>query len=332
VDESKLHINFRHHFTAISLYMTDANNSEIDPEILKTWQLRPVIELKGGFQNQHWLVETMTGRALVLRRYKEKHLPDLDYEFAVMRHLCELGWPVPELVAAPLEHGGRTWCLFTLLPGDKTSATGSGEERRRGRLLAELHQTLKGLTDPGQRRHFLLPNALACDPSLFEAIKRVETVQPEEGYVLRWHLERAAERLATLDIEGAEKLVLHGDFVARNLLFADGGELSGILDFEITHLNVRVADFAMSWRGCYDEVIHGYEEVHPLDELDRHLLVPTFWSWLFMGIKDLLESMSDEQLQQVDFSWHIKQLSRRSALFGDMGLPCPKRPQNQTGI
>ena len=310
--------------------MTDANNSEIDPEILKTWQLRPVIELKGGFQNQHWQVETKTGRALVLRRYKENNLPDLDYEFAVMHHLCELGWPVPELVAAPLEHGGRTWCLFTLLPGNKTSATGPEEERRRGRLLAELHETLKCLTDLGQRRHFLLPNALACDPSLLETIKRVETVQPEEGYVLRWHLERAAARLAILDIEGAEKLVLHGDFVARNLLFADGGELSGILDFENAHLNVRVADFAMSWRGCYDEVIRGYEELHPLDELDWHLLVPTFWSWLFMGIKDLLEPMSDEQLQQVDFSWHIKQLSRRSALFGDLSAPCPHRPQPQT--
>ena len=99
--------------------MTDANNSEIDPEILKTWQLRPVIELKGGFQNQHWLVETKTGNSLVLRRYKENRLPNLDYEFAVMRRLCELGWPVPELVQAPLEHRGRTWCLFTLLPGDK---------------------------------------------------------------------------------------------------------------------------------------------------------------------------------------------------------------------
>ena len=86
----------------------------------------------------------------------------------------------------------------------------------------------------------------------------------------------------------------------------------------------------MAWRGCYDEVVRGYEELHPLDELDWHLLVPTFWSWLFMGIKDLLEPMSDEQLQQVDFSWHIKQLSRRSALFGDLSAPCPHRPQPQT--
>jgi aminoglycoside phosphotransferase (APT) family kinase protein len=323
VDESKLHINFRRHFTAMTLYMTDANNAVIDAEILKTWQLRPIAELKGGFQNEHWLVETGAGSSLVLRRYKENSLPDLDYEFAVMHRLCAEGWPVPELVEAPLEHGGRTWCLFTLLPGDKTSATGQEEERRRGRLLAELHETLKDQTDLGQRQHFLLPDAIACDPSLVEAIKRVEAVQAAEGYVLRWHLERAAERLITLDVESAEKLVLHGDFVARNLLFTDGGELSGILDFEITHLNVRVADFAMSWRGCYDEVIHGYEEVHPLDELDWHLLVPTFWALLFFGLKNLLQPMSEDQLRQVDFSWHIKLLSRRSALFGDLSASLP---------
>ncbi len=304
--------------------MPDANDGAIDAEILKTWQLSPVGELKGGFQNQHWLVETRSGTSLVLRRYKEDRLPNLEYEFAVMHRLREQGWPVPELVELPLDHGGRTWCLFTLLPGDKTSAIGQEEERRRGRLLAELHETLKSLTDLGQRRHFLLPDAIACDPSLLEAIRRIEAVQPEEGYVLRWHLERAAERLAILDIAGAEKLVLHGDFVARNLLFADGGELSGVLDFENTHLNIRVADFAMAWRGCYDEVIRGYEEVHPLDELDWHLLVPTFWSLLFMGIKDLLEPMDEDQLRQVDFSWHIKLLSRRSALFGDLGTACPQ--------
>ena len=96
-----------------------------------------------------------------------------------------------------------------------------------------------------------------------------------------------------------------------------------MLDFEATHLNVRVADFALSWRGCYDEVVHGYEEVHPLDDLDWQMLVPTFWAWLFIGVKAWIEGMNSAELQRADFGWQIKHMMRRSALFGDLREPFP---------
>ena len=152
---------------------------------------------------------------------------------------------------------------------------------------------------------------------MMAAIKKYEAIRPDIGYILRWYVERAAERLKTLDLEGTDKLVLHGDFVASNILY-DGDELTGILDFESTHLNVRVADFALSWRGCYDGVIHGYEEVSKLSDVDWKMLVPTFWSWLFMGVGDWVERTSPDELQQSNFSWQIKLLSRRSRLFGDL--------------
>ena len=92
----------------------------------------------------------------------------------------------------------------------------------------------------------------------------------------------------------------------------------GLLDFESTHLNYRVADFALSWRGCYDEVIYGYEEVHKLSDIDWQLLVPAFWSWLFIGVEDWIERARPEELLQPDFTWQIKLLSRRSRVFGDL--------------
>ena len=63
-------------------------------------------------------------------------------------------------------------------------------------------------------------------------------------------------------------VVLHGDFTCWNLLF-EHGHLTGVLDFEATHLNYRVADFALAWRGQQSDVIRGYEEVSPLSDLDQ---------------------------------------------------------------
>ena len=216
-----------------------------------------------------------------------------------------------------MDHAGCTWCLLTKLPGVSNTVRDRDEQRRRGRLLAELHESTNDLADLGQRTGFLFPDATLSDPSLMAAIKKYEAVRPDVGYILRWYIERAIEQLTPLDLESADKLVLHSDFIAPNILY-DDDELSGILDFEATHLNVRVADFALSWRGCYDEVIHGYEEVRKLNDVDWQLLVPTFWSWLFMGVGNLVELASQEELRQFDFTWQTKLLARRSKLFADL--------------
>lgn len=150
--------------------------------------------------------------------------------------------------------------------------------------MAELHESTASLTDLGQRRGFERCDATICDLGLMAAVQSYERVRSIEGYMMRWHIDRACERLATLDLVDVETLVLHSDFTAWNIFFK-GDELSGIVDFEATHLNVRVADFALSWRDRYDEVIHGYEEVHRLSDLDWQLLVPALWSWLFKGGK-----------------------------------------------
>lgn len=56
------------------------------------------------------------------------------------------------------------------------------------------------------------------------------------------------------------------------------------MDFEATHLNYRVSEFALAWRGVYDEVILGYDEVNRLSGLDRALLAPAWWARLLWGL------------------------------------------------
>lgn len=294
----------------------DTVEADLDT-LLARWHLHSPRELGGGYQNRHWLVHTAGNSTLVLRRYKQDHFQDLSYEFEVMERLDALGVPVPVLVEEPMEFGGTTWCLITHLPGAARVAAPAEEQRQRGRLLAEFHEQSGQLDMSRQRSGWQDSGRLVDDPALVSAVRRYEAVRPREGYVLRWHLDQAREKMRLADMTSAQSLVLHGDFVGRNLLF-EGQALSGILDFEATHLNFRVADFAMSWRGIYDEVVLGYDEVRALTDIDWYLLVPTYWSWLFIGLADWIGAREDAALSKESLDWQMKQFQRRSPLFGDL--------------
>jgi Ser/Thr protein kinase RdoA (MazF antagonist) len=152
------------------------------------------------------------------------------------------------------------------------------------------------------------------DPLLVPAIKDYERIFPEEANILRWHLDKAREGFETIDLDAAETVVLHGDFITWNLLFEDE-KLTGVIDFEATHLNYRVADFALSWRGYQDEVLDGYQEVHRLSDIDWQLLVPAYWSWLFLGVKEEISAMTSGKTPPHQFEWQTKHLIRRSGLL-----------------
>jgi aminoglycoside phosphotransferase (APT) family kinase protein len=282
-------------------------------EVLQHWGLTP-IAFFGGRLHQHWLVEA-GGRRLVLRGYSAEPFDGLDYELAVLRRVHGLGWPVPVPVTEPIHVWGRTWCLFTWLPGACRPATESAEERRaRGHLLAELHTSMPCLEGMGQRGGFGRADELIGDPELVSLIRAYERSYPTEGHILRWHLDRAQQAFASIEVEAEETIVLHSDFAPWNLLFEDE-RLTGILDFEATHRNFRVADFALSWRGEQDEVLAGYQEVHQLSDLDWQLLVPVYWSWMFIGVKKEITAMLSGKGPPHGFAWQVRHLLRRSGLL-----------------
>ncbi len=286
----------------------------IPDEVLRRWDITP-IEYLGRRHNEHWFVESR-GTGLVLRGYPKKPFADIAYELDVLRHLFASGWPVPNVTEEPVVADGRTWCLFSRLPGGIRRSDTSPEQRRaRGRVLAQLHDATSLLAGMGQREGFSLSNEVVRDPDLVPAVREYERVYPAEGHVMRWHIDRALEDFASIDLDGAETTVVHGDFAPWNLLF-EGERLTGILDFEVTHLGYRVADFANSWRGYQDEVIGGYEEVHPLNEVDWQLLAPVYFAWMFIGVKDEINAMLSGETPFTDFEWQIRHLVRREGLLG----------------
>jgi aminoglycoside phosphotransferase (APT) family kinase protein len=289
-------------------------------EALERWRVVP-IEYLGGRSNQHWLVESQ-GSRLVLRGYSDEAFEDIEYELEVLSRLRLMAWPVPVLVEQPVQAEGRAWCLFTWLPG--LPMANSPEERRtRGRLLADLHESTGSFAEMGQRRGFCLSDDMVRDTALVSAVRDYERICPAEGHILRWHLDRAQESFDSIDLPRAETIVLHSDFTQWNLLF-EAEKLTGVLDFEATHLNYRVADFALSWRGYQDEVIDGYQEVHKLTDLDWELLIPAYWSWLFHGVKADIKAITSGKVPPHRFEWQIKHLMRRSGLLAQHAPQYPR--------
>jgi hypothetical protein len=87
--------------------------------------------------------------------------------------------------------------------------------------------------------------------------------------------------------------------------------------------NYRVADFALSWRGDQDEVLAGYTDVHPLSELDWQMLVPVFWSWLFLGMKQHIDDILSGKGSPHGFEWQIKHLLKRGGVLAQRAPAYP---------
>ena len=293
------------------------------PDVIKQrWGIVPISYL-GGRLNQHWLVEHRDSR-FVVRGYSDEAFPDVGYELEVLARLDDAGWPVPTALEEPLQLDGRTWCLFKYLPGTCRRTNHPKDRRARGRLLAELHEATASLVGMGQRRGFGLSEEVIGDPGLIDSIRKYEQRRPSEGHIMRWHIDRANEVFDCLNLSNAITTVLHGDFSPWNLLY-EGDRLTGVLDFEATHLNYRVADFANSWRGYQDEVIEGYEEVSKLSGLDWELLVPAYWAWMFIGVKQAIETaLADNDAALPDFEWQIRHLLRREGQVGSLVDPYPE--------
>ncbi|MEU4689302.1 phosphotransferase [Actinoplanes sp. NPDC023714] len=263
-------------------------------EVLRRWRLVPGPVL-GARATTTWQVRR--GRTpLVLKQLPASVSPDWAYPIRVARALRERGWPAPVPVEEPVTAGGSTWLLLPMLPG-RPRAAGPVEQRDRGRLLARLHASLADTGITGRRGGFPDLAAGLVDPALEETLCRYETRFPEPGRLLRVCRDATAAWFAAHDTSAAPRGVIHGDFTPWNLLF-DGDRLTGLLDFETCHHTFQVADFALSWRGRYAEVIRGYREVRPLSALEDALIRPAFRAWLFLGAADA-----------TDFSWQLGKLA-----------------------
>ncbi len=289
-------------------------------EVLALFGARLVASL-GGRVNQHWLVEAQD-KQFVLRCWGRSPLLDnaaqinesINYEVRLVKALAALGWPVAPPVRGPIEIAGQRWSLASFLPGtvpamDNTIHGSREEQRARGRLLAEFHGGMAQVPDLGQRPGWRRCEEVLADPALDAILSQHERERAEEVSVLRRHLEQAREQIAGLSLQDKPGLIVHGDFTPWNLRFTEG-RLTGILDFELAHFDHRVGDFALSWRGKYDEFVLGYAEVSPLEPEEWALMTPLWWAQLIhLACLDMKAGVKDD-------GWIISKLLLRSPLMG----------------
>ena len=112
---------------------------------------------------------------------------------------------------------------------------------------------------------------------------------------------RLPERLA-----GLPQMAVHGDFSPWNLLFR-GGALSGILDFELAHLDVAAADVAFARRGSHDAVVEGYLERRALGEAELAALDGLWTGAVLQGVWQVLAS---DRPDPALLEWNLQQLGK----------------------
>lgn len=286
-------------------------------EICDRLGLRPKsLKFLGGLHNSHWLLSTDQGLVVLRRYWARRSMNYVQWELRLLEHLARAGWPVPTPVTEPIEAAGHVWSACVHLPGRSPSPRSPAgirsEQRSRGRLLAKLHMDMSKLTHLPQREGWVRSEEVFGvrdnGPPLDEVIESLALTRPAEAGILRWHAERARDRLEQLEAHKLPAMVIHGDFASWNLRYRRG-KLSAVLDFELAHLNHRVADFALSWRGHHDEVVHGYQEVEPPAPAELELMTPVWWAWCLEGARDQLLRESDSNLD-----WVLTHITRRSLL------------------
>lgn len=258
----------------------------------------------GGRVREVWRVDRRGGALALVRHPVDE--TSVRYELKAIEAVGERGWPVPRTLEGPIFVDGAWWTLGPFLPGEPP--TGPDEARRRGRLLAEFHLSLSDV-ELGSRPGFRRAETVLDDPAVEAALRKVEGTDSEEAAFVRWHLERARTRLEAVDLAFWASRPIHGDFTTWNLRFEDG-RLSGILDFELTREDHRIAEFNHAWRGKYDAVVEAYDEVSPLEPEEWAALTPLWWLFLI----DLWRESAEKGFD--DGGWTLGKLAQRSPLMG----------------
>lgn len=268
----------------------------------------------------HWLVRAGAER-LVLRRYGDEADDEIAWEDEVAEQVAATGWPTPRRVAGPVRLGGNAWSLHVFLPGRVLARGRAGPEpyRRLGRTLAGLHGALDKLPPRSQRPGWASV-VHAAAPQCGGARRREELLglldcaDADLSRLVRRQLEALEGRDLPAAFEGEPLRLVHGDIAPWNVRFS-GRRCVGLLDFELSHLDVAHADLAFARRGYHDAVVEGYLELRGVDE--RHLAqLDALWTaGLFFGLWRMLELAQEKgALEASDFAWHVQQFGKTRPL------------------
>lgn len=221
------------------------------------YPVRNIEPIKGHGVNQHFQIETESGDLGVLRRYNARHTAaSLPYEHAVLRFLADKGWPVAAPLPTPggqyvVETDEGQWSLFPFLFGTPPPRDVPLFLQRKGVLLALVQRDLASWESPGQRPGFgrvtdldipLQASGIGDFKALIELLRRTDSTRANALESMR---ERNRETLERRGYSEQSDWTLWYACLRDNVLFTDD-DVTGLLGFDATHRDARVADAARS--------------------------------------------------------------------------------------
>ncbi len=298
-------------------------NKTITPDlvqkVLGMWNIAPdhvsLIKAKG---NTHWRVQR--GReAFILRMYRRGQTgSSIRYELNILRRLHDRGWPVAADVDGVVWREDSAFVLFPLLPGHSHVPENDQRRRQRGRILAELHCELGALTGLGQRSGWRQVDEVVMEGERRPDQGRERTLNMRRPDLFRSvvrYLEGVRDRLCAAGASHLPVTVVHGDLIAQNLLFRDG-TLSGVLDFDSAHLDLRAADVACARRSRDDEVARGYLDVIPLSDAELGCLDDLWRASVLRYASQLLDCETTTDVAISELEWCVAQLEKTRPFQG----------------
>jgi len=232
--------------------------------------------IAGGSVNSNYAVEGVGGR-LFLRLYEEQDLDGARRECAMLERLAGKGVPTPAPLRRP-DGGhvsvvrGKPAVLFPWRDGHMRCQAGvtPGDAARVGAALARVH--VAGAGEP------VGPGRFGVDALTLRLDRIGESGDPTFAPMV------PGLRTTLARVHGARNVALprgltHGDLFRDNVLWAESGEVSALLDFESACEDTFAYDLmvtVLSW--CFGDDLEarlasamreGYESVRPLTETEK---------------------------------------------------------------
>jgi homoserine kinase type II len=207
-------------------------------ELARLWPLGGWYEATpvAGGKNEHLLVRAAHGVHYLRRSYRSKAKEELIGQLALMRQLRSRGFPAPEIVPAgagtdQVEIDGRLWIATRGIEGTPFDDRRPAHLREFGRVLARYHRIVADLPAP------------SAEPLVLTEL-RARAARPGADSGLRSRAADLVDRLDTL-LPELPRVVVHGGARRGSLVF-DGDRITGVLDFDSAHPDVRVLDLAVA--------------------------------------------------------------------------------------